>query len=613
MTRNASPAADHSLSPPTRGPGSRWHAPVAVLVLIVVTLATYGRVCDNLFTWWDDPVTIHHNPRFNPPSGKEIRETWVKPVDGLYVPVTYSYWGAMAFLAEEDGTDALGIHLSPRVFHAGSLALHVLSVLVAFAILKLLSENVIASAAGALLFALHPVQVESVAWASGAKDLLFGLLSLAAIYQYVQFARLAKTREAALAGGAEGARGPTKGRLRFLYASGAVLMILAALSKPTAMVVPAIVAVLDALVIGRPWRKVAWSAGGWVVAIVPFAVVARIVQTVEYLPTVAVWSRPFIAADAVAFYLWKLIWPVALTPDYTRRPEVVLRMAGGAWPYLIWLVPAALAIWAWRGRRARPWALAGLAVFVAGIGPVLGLTPFQFQFTSSVADHYLYLAMFGPAVVLTWSLVRFRNRAVLAACGVVLAALAVRSNDQLGHWHSEAALWTHALKVAPGSFVARTNLAADLGRAGFLVGEEAKRLREAGKADEAARLEAERLTYHARGVELLEEALVINPDYTVARHNAWVNYLRLKRFDKAAEHLEVILAEGDKEPNPELHQRLLPFHESAGEMWSRAGRYARAIPHFERVLAMRPTSATAAKGLQEARAKLAEARLELGQ
>src|SRR3954464_14475196 len=105
-----------------------WHGAVAVLALIAVTAATYGRVCENQFTWWDDPATIHHNPRLNPPSGKQIRETWVKPVDGLYVPVTYSYWGALAFLAEEEGTDALGIHLSPRVFHAGSLILHVLSV-----------------------------------------------------------------------------------------------------------------------------------------------------------------------------------------------------------------------------------------------------------------------------------------------------------------------------------------------------------------------------------------------------------------------------------------------------------------------------------------------------
>jgi tetratricopeptide (TPR) repeat protein len=215
--------------------------------------------------------------------------------------------------------------------------------------------------------------------------------------------------------------------------------------------------------------------------------------------------------------------------------------------------------------------------------------------------------------VLTWALVRFRSRAVLIGCGAALAALAVRSNDQLGHWRSEMALWTHTMAVAPNSFVARANLAADLGRAGFLAGLEARDLRDAGKTDDAAKLEAERLGYHTRAVELLEEAIAINPGYTVARHNAWVNYLRLKRYDKAAENLEVILAEGDKQPDAEVHQRLLPYHESAGEMWVKSRQYARAIPHFEHVLSRNPDSASAKRGLKEAQSKLAEARLELGQ
>jgi len=72
-------------------------------------------------------MTIHHNPRYNPPSGKKIAETWTKPVDGLYAPVTYSYWGALAFAAELNTADAIGIHLNPRFYHAGSLVLHALS------------------------------------------------------------------------------------------------------------------------------------------------------------------------------------------------------------------------------------------------------------------------------------------------------------------------------------------------------------------------------------------------------------------------------------------------------------------------------------------------------
>src|SRR4051812_43999808 len=103
-----------------------WHSVLGVLVLVAATVATYGRVCGHEFTWWDDQMTLHHNPRYNPPTGEGIRETWVKPVDGLYAPVTYSYWGTLAFLAEMDDVDEVGIHLDARVFHVGSLIVHVL-------------------------------------------------------------------------------------------------------------------------------------------------------------------------------------------------------------------------------------------------------------------------------------------------------------------------------------------------------------------------------------------------------------------------------------------------------------------------------------------------------
>src|SRR5688572_11068636 len=196
----------------------RWQSAIAVLLLLVATAAVFGRVCWHEFTWWDDQMTLHHNPRYNPPSGPKIAETWLKPVDGLYVPVTYSYWGALAYAAELRQTDAFGIHLNPRVFHAGSLVLHLASAVVVFSILRLLCGHVWAALGGAMLFALHPVQVEPVAWASGAKDLLCGLLSLCAIYQYILYARAETARK----------------RWTY-YVSGGVILVLAMLSKPLAM------------------------------------------------------------------------------------------------------------------------------------------------------------------------------------------------------------------------------------------------------------------------------------------------------------------------------------------------------------------------------------------
>jgi hypothetical protein len=176
--------------PRARGAGRErdWRGVVAVLLLAGVTLAVFGRVIGHEFAWWDDQMTIHHNPRYNPVSADKVREVWVKPVDGLYAPVTYTYWGALARVAEMPAADEVGIHLDARVYHAGSLVLHLASVLVVFSLLRLLSRNVWAATGGAMLFAVHPVQVESVAWASGAKDLLCGLLGVCSVYRYVLFA-----------------------------------------------------------------------------------------------------------------------------------------------------------------------------------------------------------------------------------------------------------------------------------------------------------------------------------------------------------------------------------------------------------------------------------------
>jgi hypothetical protein len=563
----------------------------ATISLIFVTVAVYGRVCGNDFTWWDDPMTIHHNPRYNPPSGQKIAQTWKEPVNGLYAPVTYSYWGALAYAAETKNADEMGIHLDARVFHTGSLALHLASVLVVFSILRLLSANVAGSWIGAMLFAVHPVQVETVAWASGAKDLLCGLLSLCAIYQYVLFAQLT-------------------GRKRWVYyTTGGIVLILAMLSKPSAMAVPVIVAALDFWVVGRDWRKVILAAGFWALLVAPLAVVARLAQGANDGAIVAIWQRPLIAADAIGFYLYKVMWPLSLAPDYARRPGIVMTMWGGAWVFLIAVVIAALAVWAWRGRVLRPWLLAGLVIFIVGVGPVLGLTPFMFQYSSTVADHYLYLSVFGLALMATWAVVRYRGRALTVGCGVALALLAIRSNLQIGYWRDDPSLWIHTMELSPSSFNAPTNLAAGLGREGAVLGMRAQVARDKGQEAEAKQMLARQRQDFRAATVLLERAITIKPDYIAARHNAFLNYLRLGENEKAVEHLEAMLAINERLPESGRTD-FTTYHDVAGGLLMKLGRYERAAEHFEKVLARAPGYDLARKELEAARAKMAEARVE---
>jgi hypothetical protein len=575
------------------------------LALVVVTSAAMGGVLRNEFSWWDDHDTIHHNSSFNPPSGKAILEYWKKPSDGLYVPVTHSLWGGLAFLAEMKGTNDEGIHLNAQVYHAASLVLHIVAVLVLFRILLMLCGHVWPACAGAMLFALHPVQVETVAWASGMKDLLFGMLSICAIHQYVVFARAKRAQEDAAAGSTE----PVKTRAWFYFVTGMLALVLALLSKPTAVVVPAIVAVLDWAVIRRHWKKVAVSAGIWAAAALPFAIAARMFQDAWRVPPVSWWHKPFIAGDALAFYLLKLVWPVGLAPDYGRRPTAVIEMWGGAWMHLIWIVPAMAALWVWMGRRTRPWVAVGAVVFLAVLAPVLGLTPFMFQYTSTVADHYLYLAMFGPALVLAWALVRYRWRIAQFACGAGLVVLGVLSMLQTRVWREDLELWSHNVRVVPQTFTAHNNLAAALGRRAANAYRLIQVAKDKSDIAQIDRLEQERRAYLRLSVAELRRAIDVNPDYITAYRNAYINSMRLGDDVRATYYLEQLLRCSEAAP-PHLRENFIPFRELAARLNLRLENYEKAAQHYEEILRQAPQHKTARAHLDGVRRKMAEARIE---
>src|SRR5947209_14020233 len=157
------------------------------LLLLVITILVFGRITTHDFTYWDDAGTIHHNPRLNPPTVKNVLWYWGHSELGLYMPVTYSVWGALAAVARLNEPDEFGIALNPWLFHVVSLIVHVGSVILVFQILRRLIGRDGPSFAGALLFAIHPQQSEAVAWASGLKDLLCGFFALLAIWEYMRF------------------------------------------------------------------------------------------------------------------------------------------------------------------------------------------------------------------------------------------------------------------------------------------------------------------------------------------------------------------------------------------------------------------------------------------
>ncbi|HEX4123189.1 MAG TPA: hypothetical protein VHY37_00570, partial [Tepidisphaeraceae bacterium] len=144
-------------------------------------------MCTGEFLSWDDNTFISGNHTLLPPTWHSVAVWWTNPDAGLWIPITYTAWGLLALTAQVPGET--GPTLDPYVFHFANLLLHVLAALVVFRLLEMLIKRRWPAAAGAALFALYPVQVEPVAWAMGLRDILGGLLTLAAIWQYLIAAR----------------------------------------------------------------------------------------------------------------------------------------------------------------------------------------------------------------------------------------------------------------------------------------------------------------------------------------------------------------------------------------------------------------------------------------
>jgi hypothetical protein len=212
---------------------------------------------------------------------------------------------------------------------------------------------------------------------------------------------------------------------------------------------------IDWLILGRNIRRVLRAGAVWIGIMIAALILARIAQGVEGIPSTPLWARPLIVADSITFYLGKLVYPVALGVDYGRRPEVVL---SARWTYLEWLVPVAIALLMLSMRKRRPWLLAAGIIFVVAILPVSGIATFLFQFTSTTADHYLYLAMLAPAIALACLLREYDRPVLVVTACFALLLLAARSVMQTTVWRDDETLFSNALEVNPDSFVAHNNL-----------------------------------------------------------------------------------------------------------------------------------------------------------
>ena len=435
----------------------------AVVFIALTVCAVYGRLSVADFTIWDDPHTLRDNPAMRPPTMAHVVGYW-QPIRAqrlaegdvinhqahLWVPLTYTVWSAIASAAQvRGGTGQL--ELNPYLFHLVNIALHTASATFVFFIARRLMQSSWPALAAALLFAVHPIQVEAVGWTSGLKDLLAGALSLLAMLFYTLH-----TDESAV-----------MRQRRIAWWSGLAAFALALLAKPSAVTVPLILFVIDWLLIRRDAHSAARSLVPWLLVALPAALIARAAQSGADVEPVAIHLRPLVAGDALAFYLGKLIWPARLCIDYGRTPQQIWQSGAIGWT---WIIPALLlltcaAAWSYRP-SCKPWLLAALLIFAIAPLPVLGLVPFSFQNYSTTADHYLYLAMLGPAILFGAIFKYFDGRAMRWTAGILLVVLSGRSVAQSLSWLSSESLFMHTLRANPNSVAGLNNMGSVLSETG---------------------------------------------------------------------------------------------------------------------------------------------------
>jgi tetratricopeptide (TPR) repeat protein len=397
-------------------------------ILVAVVLAVYGRTLTFEFVEFDDGVTVYENPGLNPVTSASLAEFWQKPYRGIYAPITFAFYGVEALLAPRVPPDAAGREMDPLIFHAGNVLLHAACVLLVFAIIGRLVGDDRAALFGGLIFALHPIQVESVAWVTQTRGLLAFAFGLAAVWLYM---RSRRAEGMAWAG----------------YIGATVCFALALLSKPAAAAIPLVVAAIEIGWLAGPWRRAALTLAPWFVMAVALAAITKGEQPGVGLPVTTAIERCCVAGDALAFYMKKVIAPVDLAPVYDRSIVHVLATRGLCW---WWVLPVAAVVLALRlrGRRA---ALVSIAIFAAALAPVLGLVPFEYQTMATVADRYAYLAMLGPALAVSAVLAAYPTRAAFSGAAAIAVVLGSLGIAQSSHWRNDVALFPYAVALNPHS------------------------------------------------------------------------------------------------------------------------------------------------------------------
>ncbi len=531
-------------------PSQGW---LFALVLVGGTIVAYLPVW-HAGLIWDDGSFVVNNPLVRRADG--LYRFWftAQPVD--YYPVTstalwveWRLWGS-----------------NPLGYHVVNVLLHALSAVVLWQVLERL--NVPGAWLAAALFAVHPVNVESVAWISQRKNTLAMFFYLLSLLWYLRFCPAG--RSTALA--ADPANGPQPATFGFQwrwYWLSLAAFLLALLSKTAVAPMPLVLLGLvwwqrGAVKRRDVWHTLPFFAASAAVGLLSFWFQSHRAIGSDIVRTDSFWARLAGAGWAVWFYLYKAVLPFGLRSVYPRWQIDGSRW----WSYVPGLLLVGVLLACWRYRRS--WGkgpLFGLGTFVVMLLPVLGFMDIGFMLHSLVADHWQYFAIIGPIALAAAAITTVCRRpgttrpfSAAALGGALLVALGGLTWRQCRIYTDPGTFWRAVLATNSDSWLAHNNLG------GFLF--------ERGQTDEA-------MAHFQRTLEL-------KPDYSTAHYNLGGVLRQRGLLDEAIAHFQKAL---------EIQPIYATAHYNLGEALREKGQADKALAHFQRALEIQPDYAEAHNAL----------------
>ena len=583
-----------------------------VILLIVFSFIAFGRILGNGFTNFDDNVYITENNHIKTGLNSET-------IKWAFSAVVSSNWHPLTLISHVLDWSLFGANASGH--HLVNLLLHIGSVLLLFFFLNRTTKSLWPSAFVAALFALHPLRVESVAWAAERKDVLSMFFGMAALYAYALYVKEHKLSR---------------------YFLSLALFALGLMAKPILVTLPFVLMLLDYWPLGR-WQKalgpvkVSAAVSGrsekkktkqhkadsakekkistplasrspiirsllWEKAPFVFLTIVSSIVTIwaqsKGGALVSVQKLPFServvnAIVSYVSYLGKIFWPVDLAVFYPYENSLPSWQAFGAAFILLGISTAVIYF-----IKKVPFLFIGWFWYLGTLIPVIGLVQVGRQ---AMADRYTYLPSIGIGIMLAWGIIyllpkeKLRKIILIPAAVIVLAVLTFLTWQQSGYWKNSIFLFNHTLESTKNNYMAHTNLGIALAAEGKIdeaVSHYRAALQIKPNDDTAHYNLANSLKKQGADEEAIahyQEALRINPYYSKAHNNIGVYLEAQLKHDEAIYHYRQALQFDPN--NPGIHFNL-------GIALAKKGAWEEAIESFRTAIYLDPNYEAARRALR---------------